>query len=325
MSAYLFAWLFFLGLSLGALGILMLYQLTGGDWMNPIRPYLNAALLPMPILAVLFVPILFEIPHVFPWSGSAHLSAGKAGYLNEPFFIIRAIVILSLWTLLSIRFRRAPPGDRTLYGLSAAGLILYAFTMTVAAVDWISSLQPEWSSTALGLVVMTGQGLGAFAFAVACAVFLPRLLQRPLAAQLTAQRCGDLGNLLLTFVMTWMYLAFMQFLIIWAEDLPRETVWYLPRVDSSWRLVSLAIVGLQFAIPFLLLLFRPVKRNVQALGCIALLLLAIHIVNISWLVLPSVAPTGITYRWMDLAALSGIGALWGYFFSRGLPARWVNG
>jgi hypothetical protein len=289
LSAYLPAWLFFLGLTLGSLGALMIHELTGGSWSQPVRRYFEGALVPLPLLAILFIPLAMDTSHVLVRASP-----------------VRAAVILLAWVLLARSWRRG----RQRTTLSALGLIVYVFTVTVAAVDWIGSLEPKWSSTALGLIVLTGQGLGAFAFAVSCATLDDK------TSRLTADQCGDLGNLLLTFVMTWMYLAFMQFLIIWAEDIPRETSWYLPRVNTSWGAVTIALVLAQFAIPFALLLFRSVKRNPRGLAVIAVLLLAAHWLDVSWLVTPSLQPTGLAFRWTDIAATLGIGGVWMYVCAR---------
>ena len=184
------------------------------------------------------------------------------------------------------------------------GLIIYFVSMTVAAVDWIGSLEPRWHSTVLGMVVVTGQGLGAFAFAVTTTAFA-----RP-PRGMTQTQCGDLGNLLLTFLMTWMYLAFMQLLISWAEDLPRETVWYLPRLKTSWYFLAIVLLVAEFALPFALLLSRSLKRDPRTLAAIAGLMLLANWLDVSWYVIPSLHPAGLTFHWVDFAATVGIGGLW---------------
>jgi hypothetical protein len=240
LVAYLAGWLFFLGLSLGSLALLMMHHLTGGRWGGPLHRYFVAALAPMPLLALLFVPVLLGLASLFPWAGEAsttiHTHSFRSEYLTGGAFTTRAGVALLTWNLLRVLLRRRAHDPSRLGSLSAIGLIAYGVTMTWAAVDWIGSLQPEWASTALGLIVMTGQGLSAFAFATLCATRSRR--SRPF---LSAERCGDLGNLLLSFLMTWMYLEFVQFLIIWAEDLPRETscICLVCRAHGEpWRLLS---------------------------------------------------------------------------------------
>jgi len=314
LHSYLFAWLFFLGLTLGSASLLMLYQLTGGHWMLPIHRYLRAALAPLLALAILFLPILLGLSYVYPWAQGTHSFSDKAWYLNGAFFVVRAIVALALWFFLTRAHRTASSRDPRLNGRSAVGLIVYFVTMTMAAVDWIGSLQPKWSSTGFGLIVTTAQGLGAFALATACATLAARRSRKALGER----ACGDLGNLLLAFVMTWMYLAFVQFLIIWAEDLPHETLWYLPRFRTDWLYITLGVFALQFALPFFLLLFRHLTRRPGSLALIAIVALVGNLLYVSWLVLPNVKPAGISYGWPDLVALLAIGGVWAFFFSRDL-------
>lgn len=325
LRSYLIAWLFFLGLSLGSMGALMMHHLTGGVWSAPVHRYFAAALAPLPLLAVLFTIIAVGAVHLFPWAAAQpppH-AVEKAWYLNRGFFDVRAVLVLVVWLVLARLLRRG----HQLTAVSALGLIAYPVTMTLAAVDWIGSLVPRWSSTALGLIVITGQGLAAFAFATGCATLgaigrtQGRTRTHAPAAELTAERCGDLANLLLSFVMSWAYLAFVEFLIIWAEDLPRETVWYLPRLAGGWSALGVALVLLQFALPFALLLFRKLKQNVRGLAVIACLLVFSSWLNLLWLIAPSLAPNHPAVLWTDVAATIGIGGLWMYAVWRDLALR----
>jgi hypothetical protein len=287
LRAYLLAWLFALSVSLGAMAALMVFRLTGGSWGAPVRRYFEAALAQVPLLAVLAIPLALGLPHLFEWVDGG---SGKRWYLNEPFFLLRAGFYLAAWIALAVLLRRSRGHAGA---LSAVGLLIYGVTTTFAAVDWIGSLAPQWSSTALGLIVITGQGLAAFAFAVSCAAA---------SSELTADQANDLGNLLLAFVMTWMYLVFMQFLIIWAEDLPRENVWYLTREEGVWPVIAVVLVVTQFVVPFGALLFRRVKRDPRWLLAVALLVLVAHWVDIAWLVLPP-----LNFHWTDFVATVCVG------------------
>lgn len=315
-AAYLSVWLFFLGLSLGALGALLMHHLTGGGWSEPVHRYFACALAPLPLLTLLFVPVALGAQALFPWvSGSWGTDIAthfKSDYLTRAGFLLRAGLALAAWNILALLIRRG--GERSPTGvLTAAGLIVYALSMSWAAVDWVGSLEPRWSSSALGLVIITAQGLGAFAFASLCATSSTRGAERP-----TAQQCGDLGNLLLTFLMTWMYLAFTQFLIVWAEDLPRETVWFLPRLHGLWLLLGILVILGQFAVPFTLLLLRPLKRAPSGLRSIAALVLLSNWLYACWLILPSVPGTGPQAAWPVLFATAAIGGSWALLFRHAL-------
>ena len=320
LSSYLFAWLFFLGLSLGSLGALMMHQLTGGRWSAPVHRYFEAALAPLPLLALLFVPVALGMGRLFPWAngccGGGESSRFDAAYLTRGAFLLRSGFALVVWCVMGHLWRTRIALRRRSTALSAAGLLVYTVTMSWASVDWIASLEPHWSSSVLGLLVVTGQALSAFALATLCATRASGKSNAPDAGE-----CGDLGNLLLTFVMSWMYLAFVQFLIIWAEDLPRETSWFLPRLEGPWGRLTLLVVAAGFGLPFVLLLFRRLKCDVLWLGRIALLLLVTHWLYVAWLVLPTTQPAGALLSASDLAATIAVGGFWCFAFLRALGTR----
>jgi hypothetical protein len=310
--SYLTAALFWLGISLGALANLMLHNLTGGRWGIALRPALWAAARLMPLTALLTVPWLFGIRRLYPWIEAP--AARQHWWLNEPFFIARSLAYLSLWSVLAWAWGRAAlfHDAAVLRKFSALGLIAYGFTMSLAAVDWIMSLLPQWYSTGFGLLVASSQMLCGMAFGIVATAAL-----RARLAALEPQ-FPDLGNLLLMYSMTWMYLAFTQFLIIWAADLPREIVWYLPRVQTSWRWLMLAVVLLQFVLPFCLLLSRANKRNANVLSAIAAVVLFAGWLNVFDLVAPSIRQQGFHLLWSDALAALGIGGFWFAGWLRGL-------
>jgi hypothetical protein len=288
MSSYLFAWLLFLGLALGAMANLMLHDLTGGRWGFVVRPGFVAATRLVPLAAVLGLPVLLGMRSLYP--------IGETSWFSEGFFGFRMIFFLALWVLLSVLTIHKPSK-----GLSAAGLILYVFTVSLAATDWIAALMPQWYSTGLGLVVAAGQMLGAMALAVAWA---------GLRGLGEAPDYNDLGNLLLMYVLTWAYLAFMQFLIVWVGNLPREISWYLPRLQTGWVALAIVLVVFHFFAPLAILLLRAAKRAPLFLGAFAAALLFMHALDVYWLVAPSVRPAGFHVAWLDPAALIAFAALW---------------
>ena len=143
--------------------------------------------------------------------------------------------------------------------LSAIGLLGYGLTITFASFDWLMSLEPHWFSTIYGVLILGGQGLSALALLIAVIVWLSR--RPPLDRIVVPSHLHDLGNLLLAFVMLWAYFSFSQFLIIWSGNLPQEITWYMHRTQTSWRYVGTALIAFHFAVPFLLLLSRTVKRH----------------------------------------------------------------
>jgi hypothetical protein len=295
LHSYLFAWLFVLGISLGSMANLMVLALTGGRWADPVRPAWIAATRVLPVIALLFIPLAFGARAAWSWADA------PGRWLNVPFFIARSVAYLVLWSLLSWSFLRGRHERRW----AAGGLIAYGVTVSLAAVDWIASLTPGWSSSGFGLVVATSQMLSAAAFGIAVAgLGGPSSRGEP-----TRRSFHDLGNLLLMYVLTWMYLAYTQFLVVWSENIPREIHWYVPRMQTGWSALGMAIVALHFALPLLILLSRTAKRSPRLLGSLGALLLAAHGAYVYWLVMPSVRMESVFVAWSDPLALLLVCAL----------------
>jgi hypothetical protein len=324
--SYLFAYLYWGGLAVGCLGVFMVYNLTGGAWGVSVRRLLEAGAGTMPLVAVLFVPLLFGLQHLYPWTATGTMLAdevlrAKMPYLNVPFFVARAAVYLAAWLALAFLLTRwSKAQDRTghprfdvlLRKLSGGGLVLLAFTVTFAAFDWVMSLDPHWTSTIFGMLFLAGQGLGAIALVIAVAYPLSR--RESVGRIFVPTVLNDLGNLLLAFVMVWAYLSFSQLLIIWAGNLPEEIPWYLHRIAGGWRYVAMALAVFYFAVPFLVLLGRGNKRQHRRLATIAIGILAARALDIFYLVMPEFSDGHFGVHWMDAAALAGVGGLWVMLF-----------
>ncbi len=309
LPSYLFVWLFLVGLPLGSLALILVHDLTGGHWGESIRPALRAHVRMLPIAALLAVPMLLRMPELYAWMRPVQQEAGAASpswYLNPGFFWLRWAVYFAVWLALSvpIAWNAGAPDRRGSRAFAAAGLVVYVLTMTFAFVDWSMSLTPHWVSTCFGMLTGIGQVLAALAFAVAAGVY-----QKD--AQVSKPDCvHDLGNLMLALVLVWAYLAFMQYLIMWIEDLPHDIGWYLPRTQTSWRGLGLVLVCTHFVLPFLLLLFRRVKRAPRALAALSLLVLLACLGDVYWWVIPVFRPQGFAPAWQDLFALLGAGGIW---------------
>jgi hypothetical protein len=303
LAGYLAAWWFWLGLSLGALANLWVHDLTGGAWGAPLRPLLVAAARQLPWLALLFLPLLAGVHTLYRWSLPGYLAddpllSAKRWWLAQPFFQWRAVLYLALWCWLGTLAAIQRESARR----AALGLLAYGFSVSLAAVDWLMSLEPRWAASGFGLLIGVGQMLSGFAFTIVCCVWLLPL--QP------ALRYRDLGNLLLMYVLSWAYLAFTQYLIIWAENLPYEISWYLPRLHTGWRGVAETLILLHFFLPLLILLFRQAKDAPQRLGAIAAVLLATHMLDCAWLVLPSLPGLPASANWFTLLWLALLGVVW---------------
>jgi hypothetical protein len=220
--------------------------------------------------------------------------------LSPVFFTARLAVYGIVWWWL------ARPASLASKGRAAASLIAYAIVTSLAGVDLVMSLVPAWYSTGFGLLVMCSQALSGAAAVVFLASWGSRP-EAPVAGRVPVSR--DLGNLLLMWAMSWGYLAFMQFIVIWAEDLPREIAWYVPRVQTGWQWLALALVASQLALPFLALLFRGVKDRPARLAKVAALMLASSALDAAWLVLPSVDAHELHAWWLQALAFAGMALL----------------
>jgi hypothetical protein len=320
--SYLVAFLFWIGIPLGCWGLLMLHHLVGGRWGFMIQRPLEAAARTFPVMALLFVPLVFGLREIYPWAvpGAAetdHLIQEKSAYLNTPFFLARTIFYFAVWIGFGYLLHRwSLEQDRTgdpayttrLQNLSGIGLVLYGLTVTFSAVDWAMSLEPHWYSTIYGVLFMIGDGLAALSFAIVVAYFLSD--REPVARVAAPERFHDLGNLLLALVMLWAYVNFSQYLIIWSENLKEEIPWYVKRITGGWEYVAVLLIAFQFALPFLLLLSRNTKRRAQVLSGIALWILAMHWLDLVWMVVPAFYPGDFYLHWLDFAALVALGGLW---------------
>lgn len=331
--AWLWSYTFYVGLTAGCLALLMLQFLTGGAWGLVTRRICEAAVRTLPLLALLFVPIALGIPRLYEWShaeavAADHILQNKQPYLNVPFFLARALLYFAGWGLCAWLINRwsreqdetgSPEAQRRMEKTSGPGLLFYGFSVTFMAIDWVLSINPHWYSTMFGLLFIAGQGLSALAFVIALLILLSA--RPPLSEVIGPRHLHDLGKLLLTFVMLWAYMAFSQFLIIWSGNLPHEIPFYIARLSGGWQYVALALVFLHFALPFALLLSRDLKRDYRLLRWVALLVLAMRVVDLYWLVTPDYHRGQFHLSWLDLAVPVALGGLWLAWFAWQLPRR----
>jgi hypothetical protein len=318
LRGYLIAYMFWTGLSLGCLALLMVQYLSAGLWGLVIRRVLEAGAKGLPLMAVLFLPILFLRHHLYEWM--EHPLKANHWYLNTPNWIFRYVLYFVIWILLAKTLtswgdtldRPASVRVPRFQALSGAGLVLYSLTVSFAAVDWVMSLDPHWGSTIYGLIFLVGQGLSAFCFSIIMLTVFTRF--RPYSEIVKPMQFHDIGKLTLAFVMLFAYFSFSQWLIIWSGNLPEEISWYLQRIRGGWGYVILAIVLFHFALPFAMLLSRELKRAGRRLIGLAILLMFMRMVDIYWYVVPNFRGVAMFSIWYIVAPI-GVGGLWlAYFF-----------
>jgi hypothetical protein len=306
LASGLAAWWWALGIALGCFANAWMHVLTGGAWGEPVRATALVLSRRISWLLLGLVAVAAAAGQLYPWAmqqpeewtrGMARPAFVRAWLSPAPFALRLGIYAIAWWWCT----RAASLASK---GRAAASLVVYAVATTLAAVDLFMSLVPGWYSTAFGLVVMSTQVLSGAAFVVLFAMAGVPSEPRP-----RVPLSRDLGNLLLMWCMTWGYLAFMQFLVIWSENLPREISWYVPRLQTGWQWVGLALVLAQLALPFLALLFRSVKDDVAHLARVAALLLAASALDCVWTVLPSVDAHDLNAWWIAPLAVAGLALL----------------
>lgn len=353
--AYLAAWLMWLGVTLGSLGLLMVQFVARGAWGVTIRRVLEASTKNIFLMALLFIPILYEAlfgHHLFPWRHHDVLFAThepdkheliqkKSLYLDGGWFAVRFVIyfvilgalayFINKWSARQDAEYRNDVRSRyygdMLRNISGPGIVSFALVTTFASVDWVMSLDPEWYSTIFGILFIGAWALSAMAFTIIVIVFLSK--HAPMNAVLTKTHFQDLGKLLLALTMLWTYFSVSQLLIIWSGNLPEEIPWFLRRMRGGWGGVSIALVVFQFAVPFTLLLTKITKRNSRLLLMIACLIFFMRMIDNAWLVMPQTfvnheagVNTQVPFTGLELvnalAAMIGIGGVWLFFWVRNL-------
>jgi hypothetical protein len=311
LACWLAAWWCALGLVMGACVTLWIHALTGGRWGEVLRPAAALIVRRRMLLLPLFIPIAIGLRVLYPWATpEGHAFDGldlprfARAWLDVPAFAARAVVYGIAWYWLAGSALQ-PAITRA---QAARGLVLHGLLGSLAAVDMLMSLVPGWRSTGFPLLVLVSQALGGTSALIAWTAFrMPARLAEDAAPRVPLAR--DMGNLLLMFALVWGYLGFMQFLIIWAENLPPEIAWFVPRLQTGWYAVGVVLVAAQLALPTTAMLFRGIKDRPGRLGAVALLSLAAHALDSVWLIVPSVDAHALATWWLAPSCMAGMGLL----------------
>jgi hypothetical protein len=332
LRSYLFGYLYWLGMAVGCLAILLMHHTVGGKWGMMIRRMCEAGARTLPYMIILLIPILLNLPVLYPWarpeaSHDPNLVA-KSAYLNVPGVLVRTVFYFVIWALYAYLLSKwSAEQDRTgeerytnkMRRVSAAGLVVFTYVTTFAFFDWIMSLEPHWFSTIYGAMFLIGQMLESFAFMILLVIVLSRM--PPIKDYLTTQHLHDLGNMMFAWMVLWAYLSFSQFLIIWAGNLPDEIPWYLRRLKGGWGWVALTIVIFNFFTPFALLLLRKVKRDANRLFKVCALLIIIRLLDDYWIVKPAFYNEQLKITWTDFVTPLAVGGVWLSVFFWQLKSR----
>ena len=226
------------------------------------------------------------------------LMSKKTWYLNHAFFFIRLVAYFAIWLWLGLTlFGKSVAQDRTgdkqltvqLQRFAAPATFLFALSLTFAGIDWVMSLEPLWYSTMFGVRVFASSAVTSFAAIILVTLGWKRA--GLVGDEINTEHYHDLGKLMFGFLVFWGYISFSEFFLIWYAAIPEETIYYHRRWDDqSWRVLSSAIVGLKFIVPFYITMSRNAKRNNAIIGFGAAWLIAMHFVEMYYWVMPNFAP-----------------------------------
>lgn len=335
-QSYLMAFLFCIGLSLGAFILMVVQNMAGGSWGALISRPLEAATALLPLMAILFVPLLFGMDRLFVWTDADYLAshaivANKTAYLNVPFFIIRAVIYFALWTLAALLYRRLSArqdgsghdGGKLGYrmkSMSGMWLVVYVMTMTFAGIDWAMSVTPTWFSGIYSVILMISQAITAMAFIILVLISLAGR-NASIDALLTPKRLQDLGNFLMAFTMFWAYTQVSQLMIIWSNNIVETADWYVIRLGPEWVGLSAFLLFFGFFAPFMILFSRWVKRKRRTLAIVAVWAIVVQILNIIWFLVPAFGRTGAQITLTDILMFVGMFLVWLAAYARMLSSR----
>ena len=339
LRSWLLGFMFWGGLGIGAIGLLLLQYLTGGAWGVVIRRTLEAMSRTWLIVLILFLPILFGAGYLYSWMHPAvgdEILKHRAPYLNHVSWGLRAALYFALWFVMQYLLNKwskqvDDTGDWSLLQkasrFSGPTMVIFVLAVSFAAIDWVMTLDPHWYSTIFGLLFVVGWSLACFSFVV---VILSWLSDKPPMNRVLGKRhFHDLGKLMLALTMVWAYFNFSQFLIIWSGNLPEETQWYLTRMQGGWGIIGIGLILLHFGFPFLVLLSRDLKRDAKYLAGLGIFVLVMRIIDVYYIIGPAPklgshdVETNFmqSISWMDFVALAAVGGIWLWWFFGELRKR----
>lgn len=336
--SWLLAFMFYLSLMLGGMFLVILHHLFDAQWSVPIRRLCEHLACLSPVMAVFFVPILVNAlvagpeKALFVWMhadpANDHALYAKKALFNRPAWVVISLALLAIWYLLGHALRRASlEQDRTgavactrrMRFLSALGIFVFAFTLTLGAILWMKSLQWQWFSTMYGVYYFAGSVWLALATVYVMTLFLQRA--GPLSAVVRPVTYHDIGKLFFAFTVFYAYIAFSQYFLIWNANLPEETFWYVLREKGSWWGVGMLMIFGHFFLPFLMLLRIDTKMSFAVMIPMAAWAWLMHFCDLSFNIMPVLHPDGFVLHWLDLSCLALMGGVLALWFIRSFQAH----
>lgn len=329
--SYLIAFAYGTSIAIGSFFYVMVQHITGSAWSVTVRRLMENLMKTLPVTLILFLPLAFGVPHIYHWAQpeAAHdpILQEKASYLNQTWFLIRGLLVLGLMSLWATSLYRASRAQdttgsieqtRTAKKWSASGIVLVFVGGSVMAYDWIMSLDPHWYSTMFGVIFLAG---GAMAFmATLILICLALRANGYLVRSVNVEHYHDLGKWLFALTVFWAYTSFSQYMLMWYGNLPEEIVWFKERTHGGWLIVSFVLLIGHFIFPFFSLMPRASKRSFKILGFFAAWMLLMHLVDLSWQIIPAYGEHG-GFSWITIAAILAVTSTMGLVFWSGFREK----
>lgn len=321
--AYLVGYFYWFVIAIGGLFFTAIQHVTKAGWSVNVRRFCESFTAYLPVAFVGALVLLLGGQHLYEWMDKAKVQADallahKAGYLNTTFFAIRVVIFFGLWLLFTKKLvggslEQDKTGDPNIthasVGWGVGAVLVFALSFSLFSVDLLMSLQPHWFSTIFGVYCFAGLFQSTMATMILLILFCMR--RGYLTGYVDENHMHDLGKFLFAFTVFWAYIAYSQYMLIWYANLPEETIFYLPRVTGPWTWMSAALLLFKFVVPFMALLSRRAKRNLNFLATIAVLILVMQYIDLHWLAYPNLSTETVVLGLPEILIWAGFG---GAFF-----------
>ena len=322
-AAFYVAAFFFFMISLGVLAFYAIQRAAQAGWspvLYRVMEGITAYLLPGGIVIIVILALSgMHLNHLFIWMDPevvAHdeLIAGKTGYLNVPFFLVRAVLFLLGWTTyryFSRKFSLAQDQSDNIsnhkknFRISAAFLVFFIYSESVMSWDWIMSIDPHWFSTLFGWYVFASMIVSGVTTIALITIYLK---SKGYLEFVNDSHIHDLGKFMFGFSVFWTYLWFSQFMLIWYSNIPEEVTYFMTRIED-YNLPFFGMVVMNFIFPLLILMNSDYKRINYFIVMTGIVVILGHYMDVYNMIMPS----AVGDQWFI-----GVAEIGGFLFFLGL-------
>ena len=322
-SALYVACIFFMLITMGVLAFYAIQQVAQAGWSPVLFRVMQGITAYLPVGSVIFFILLvlcgLHFNHLFVWMDDAvvakdHLLQGKVGFLNVPFFLIRAVIFLGFWNLyryFSRKFSLAQDqatdisNHKKNFRISAGFLVFYIVTESIMSWDWIMSIDPHWFSTLFGWYVFASMFVSGI---TAIALVTIYLKSQGYLEFVNDSHIHDLGKFMFGISVFWTYLWFSQFMLIWYSNIPEEVTYFITRIED-YNITFFGMVAMNFVFPLLILMNSDYKRTNYFIIMAGIVIILGHYLDVFNMIMPS----AVGDQWFI-----GIAEIGGFLFFLGL-------